>query len=55
MVSSGVNSSPITWAYKGRQYLTVLSGLGGNGMRWMGDERKLVPAGGSVWTFALPK
>ena len=55
MVSSGVNSSPITWFYKGRQYVSVLAGIGGSSSRWMGDERKKVPAGGSVWTFALPQ
>lgn len=53
-VSSGVNASPITWAYKGRQYVTVLAGFGGLGRRWVGEPGKNVPQGGSVWTFALP-
>lgn len=53
-VSSGVNASPITWSYKGKQYVTVLSGLGGLGRRWIGEPGKNVPQGGSVWTFALP-
>jgi alcohol dehydrogenase (cytochrome c) len=53
-VSSGVNASPITWSYKGKQYVSVLSGIGGLGMRWMGEDRKNVPESGSVWTFALP-
>lgn len=53
--SSGINANPITWSYKGRQYVTVLSGIGGLGRRWAGDEvAKNVPQGGSVWTFALP-
>jgi alcohol dehydrogenase (cytochrome c) len=55
MVSSGVNASPVTWSYQGRQYVSVLAGIGGTSSRWMGDERRKVPSGGSVWTFALPK
>jgi alcohol dehydrogenase (cytochrome c) len=53
-VSSGVNASPVTWSFKGKQYVTVLSGLGGLGRRWIGEPGKNVPQGGSVWTFALP-
>ncbi|MGZ9710501.1 PQQ-dependent dehydrogenase, methanol/ethanol family [Glaciimonas sp. GNP009] len=52
--SSGINASPITWTMNGRQYVTVLSGFGGLGKRWVGPEAKNVPQGGSVWTFALP-
>lgn len=52
--SSGINATPITWTHKGRQYVTILSGLGGLGKRWLGDAGKNVPNGGSVWTFALP-
>jgi alcohol dehydrogenase (cytochrome c) len=48
---SGVNAPPITYTYKGRQYVTVLSGLGGSSMRRMFAET--VPTGGSAWTFAL--
>ena len=49
--SSGVNAQPITWTRNGKQYVTVLSGLGGSnsGRRGLPD----VPLGGSVWTFAL--
>jgi len=50
---SGIIALPITWEHKGKQYVTVLSGAGGV---WtlLGDERMAqVPAGGSVWTFAL--
>ena len=54
-VSSGVNASPVTWSHNGRQYVTVLAGLGGLGWRWMGDAGKNVPRGGSAWTFALPQ
>jgi alcohol dehydrogenase (cytochrome c) len=48
---SGVNAQPITWTHNGRQYVTVLSGLGGStsGRRGLPD----IPLGGSVWTFAL--
>jgi alcohol dehydrogenase (cytochrome c) len=51
--SSGIIGLPVTWEHKGKQYVTVLSGAGGV---WalLGDERMAnVPAGGSVWTFAL--
>jgi alcohol dehydrogenase (cytochrome c) len=48
---SGVNAQPITWTHNGRQYVSVLSGLGGStsGRRGLPD----IPLGGSVWTFAL--
>jgi alcohol dehydrogenase (cytochrome c) len=48
---SGINAQPITWTKNGKQYVTVLSGLGGSnsGRRGLPD----VPLGGSVWTFAL--
>ena len=51
--SSGINANPITWTAKGKQYVTVLSGYGGLGKRWVGEAGKNVPQGGSVWTFAL--
>lgn len=53
--SSGVNGNPITWSKGGKQYVTVLSGLGGLGRRFLGDFAKNAPGGGSVWTFALPE
>ena len=50
--SSSVNSTAITYTHKGRQYITVVSGVGGNlASRYAASK---VPAGGSVWTFALP-
>jgi alcohol dehydrogenase (cytochrome c) len=49
---SGINSPPITYTHKGRQYVTVLSGIGGVLNRTMKVADK-VPTGGSVWTFAL--
>ena len=49
---SGVTSQPITYTYKGRQYVTVLSGLGGGTSARRETAGKIQP-GGSVWTFAL--
>lgn len=52
---SGIIGQPITWQHKGRQYVSVVSGVGGV-YALGGDERlATVPAGGSVWTFALMK
>ena len=51
--SSGVNSMPITWTHKGKQYVTVLSGLGGLYGNTSRQRLPNVPLGGSVWTFAL--
>jgi alcohol dehydrogenase (cytochrome c) len=51
---SGINAQPITYTHNGRQYVTVLSGLGG--LYWNQQRERLkdiVPQGGSVWTFAL--
>ena len=51
---SGIISQPISWEANGRQYVTVLSGIGAVYLQLGGDERlKNVPTGGSVWTFAL--
>ena len=52
--SSGINAMPITWSHKGKQYVTVLSGLGGLYGTRSREALKHVPVGGSVWTFALP-
>ena len=48
---SAINSTAITYTYKGRQYVTVASGLGGGLANRYATEK--VPAGGSLWTFAL--
>src|SRR6266540_2110351 len=51
---SGINAMPVTFTQKGRQYVTVLSGVGG--LYWNIAREQLkdkVPPGGSVWTFAL--
>jgi alcohol dehydrogenase (cytochrome c) len=48
---SSVNSTAITYTHKGRQYVTIASGLGGTlATRYAAAD---VPAGGSIWTFAL--
>ena len=48
---SSVNATAITYTYKGRQYVTVASGLGGSlATRYAAAK---IPSGGSVWTFAL--
>ena len=48
---SGINAQPVTWTKNGKQYVTILSGLGG-----VGSSRRAlsspIPLGGSVWTFA---
>jgi alcohol dehydrogenase (cytochrome c) len=52
--SSGVNAMPITYTLDGRQYVTVLSGLGGlPNVSGAPNVRDFVPTGGSIWTFAL--
>ena len=48
---SSVNSTAITYTHKGRQYVTIASGLGG-GLATRYASGKM-PTGGSVWTFAL--
>jgi alcohol dehydrogenase (cytochrome c) len=48
---SSVNSTAITYTHKGRQYVTIASGLGGGlASRYAAGT---VPTGGSVWTFAI--
>jgi alcohol dehydrogenase (cytochrome c) len=51
--SSGINSMPITWSHNGKQYVTVLSGLGGLYGTRSREALKQVPLGGSIWTFTL--
>jgi alcohol dehydrogenase (cytochrome c) len=50
---SGVNAMPITFTQNGRQYVTVLSGVGGLYWNSARQQLKNIPPGGSVWTFAL--
>jgi alcohol dehydrogenase (cytochrome c) len=51
---SGIEGQPITWQQDGVQYIAVSSGIGGVYALFSGDERlSAVPAGGSLWVFAL--
>jgi alcohol dehydrogenase (cytochrome c) len=50
---SGINAMPVTYTHNGRQYVTVLSGIGGLWWNAAREQLKNVPQGGSVWTFAL--
>jgi alcohol dehydrogenase (cytochrome c) len=44
----------VTWQQDGVQYIAVSSGIGGVYDIFSGDERlSKVPAGGSLWVFAL--
>jgi len=48
---SSVNSTAITYTHNGRQYVSVASGIGGIlATRYAAGK---MPAGGSIWTFAL--
>jgi alcohol dehydrogenase (cytochrome c) len=48
---SSINATAITYTHKGRQYVTVASGLGGILATRYAEGK--IPTGGSVWTFAL--
>jgi len=51
---SGVEGQPVTWQQDGVQYVAVATGQGGAYVVYAGDERLAnVPAGGSLWVFAL--
>ncbi|MBV8575167.1 MAG: PQQ-dependent dehydrogenase, methanol/ethanol family [Acetobacteraceae bacterium] len=51
---SGIEGQPVTWQQDGTQYVAVTSGHGGAYVVYAGDERLAnVPAGGSLWAFAL--
>jgi alcohol dehydrogenase (cytochrome c) len=51
---SGIVGQPITWQKDGKQYVTVISGLGGVYAERSGDPNlRNVPYGASLWTFAL--
>ncbi len=53
---SGIAGLPIAWERDGRQYITVMSGAATVYGALAGDpELANVPAGSSVWTFALPR
>lgn len=51
---SGIIGQPVTWERNGKQYVTVLSGLGAVYAQRGGDPNLVnLPAGVSLWTFAL--
>ena len=53
---SGIEGQPVTWEQDGVQYIAVSSGIGGVYDLFSGDERlSAVPAGGSLWVFALTR
>ena len=53
---SGIEGQPVTWQQDGVQYVAVASGYGGVYSLFSGDERLAqVPAGGSLWVFAVKK
>ena len=53
---SGIEGQPVTWQQDGVQYVAVNSGYGGVYSLFSGDQRLAqVPAGGSLWVFAVKK
>ncbi len=51
---SGILGQPVTWERNGKQYVTVMSGIGGVYALRAGDPNLAnVPAGASMWTFSL--
>jgi alcohol dehydrogenase (cytochrome c) len=48
---SSINSTAITYTHKGRQYVSIASGLGGILATRYASQK--MPTGGSLWTFAL--
>jgi alcohol dehydrogenase (cytochrome c) len=53
---SGISGLPIAWEHNGREYITVMSGAATVYAALAGDpELANMPAGSSVWTFALPQ
>jgi alcohol dehydrogenase (cytochrome c) len=51
---SGIIGQPITWEKDGKQYVTVLSGIGGVYFQFSADPNLAnLPTGVSLWTFAL--
>ncbi len=51
---SGIIGQPVTWEKNGKQYVTVMSGIGGVYALRAGDPNLAnVPAGASLWTFGL--
>jgi alcohol dehydrogenase (cytochrome c) len=55
-VGTGIIGQPVTYELDGRQYVSLSVGSGGAWIPFTGDPNLAnVPAGGAVWTFALPQ
>lgn len=55
-VGTGIVGQPMTYELDGRQYISLVVGSGAVYTLFSGDERLAnYPAGGSLWTFALPE
>ena len=51
---SGIVGQPVTWEKDGKQYVTVMSGIGGVYAQRGGDSNLAnLPTGVTLWTFAL--
>ena len=51
---SGIVGQPVTWEKDGKQYVTVMSGIGGVYAQRGGDPNLVnLPTGVTLWTFAL--
>ena len=51
---SGIVGQPVTWERDGKQYVTVMSGIGGVYALRSGDPNLVkVPTGATLWTFGL--
>ena len=51
---SGIEGQPVTWEKDGKQYVTVMSGIGGVYAQRGGDPNLVnLPTGVTLWTFAL--
>jgi len=51
---SGIIGQPVTWERNGKQYVTIMSGIGGvYAMRGGDPALQNAPTGVSLWTFAL--
>ena len=51
---SGIIGQPVTWERDGKQYVTVMSGIGGVYAMRSGDPNLVkVPTGATLWTFGL--
>ena len=48
---SSINATAVTYTHKGRQYVSIASGLGGILATRYASQK--MPTGGSLWTFAL--